>query len=230
MDPTIPFITVINVNPFKDGRKQTKFCVNFCGSDGFVSEKPIKSEKKHPGLEDTQKVRTIFKTAHSIPSVLEREPIIDIKESTLSPIECCIDDVDNKLEDLSTSIEELVTKLKNKSNKDVNVTSLQPKLKGILVAEVNGGIGAICDTFLKSPNIEKYKIEHVSKLYQLLQRTLDACKRGLTIHKSNMKQEHAGIQSVFDRGYLATSKIIRDIVFYFLNQKKGFYQNCLINY
>lgn len=204
IDPKSPYITVIDVKPFKDERKQTKFAIDFTGANKFVSEKPVKSDKKHPGLEDTRKTRTVFTTAHCIPSVLERELITEVVETERTPIECCVDDIDYKLEDLSTSISEL-------KNKETNVVSLQPKLKGILVAEVNGGIGTICETFLKAPNIEKYKVDDVIHLYQLLQKTLDVCKKGLSIHKSNMKQEHAGIQSVFDRGYLTTSKLVRDV-------------------
>ncbi|BFU21928.1 dedicator of cytokinesis, putative [Entamoeba histolytica HM-1:IMSS-B] len=222
---TTPFYTVVNVYPFKDGRKQNNFNVNFTGVGVFVSEQTCKTDKKHPGLEDTQKVRTIYKTKHNIPSVLEREEVQSVIQKVMSPIECCIDDVDNKLEDLSTSIEDF-------KNKDTNIMSLQPKLKGILVAEVNGGIGAICDTFLKQPNIQKYDVDYVLNLYSLLQRTLFTCKRGLTIHKSNMKQEHAGIQSVFDRGYLSTSKIIRDVKADVLEyaRSKGVNENDLVQF
>ena len=59
-----------------NGRKQTKFSIDFSGSNCFVSEKPVKIEKKHPGLEDIMKVRTIFITKHTVPSVLEREEVI----------------------------------------------------------------------------------------------------------------------------------------------------------
>ncbi|KAL7716209.1 Dedicator of cytokinesis protein [Entamoeba marina] len=202
-EPLSPYITVVDVKPFKGEGGSNKSTIEFVGTNLFVNEKSVKSEKRHPGLEDTRKIRTTYTTLRCIPSVLERELIVESKEVMMTPIQCCIDDVDNKLVDLKASIAEL--------KETGNVVSFQPKLKGILVAEVNGGIGCICETFLKKGKIENYGVEDVILLYSMLQKTLVESKKGLTLHKSNMKPEHAGMHVVFDRGYVATSKSVRDV-------------------
>ncbi|ELP93419.1 hypothetical protein EIN_058740 [Entamoeba invadens IP1] len=202
-DPTSPYVAIESVNTFSNGRGQQKLGVNFQGSNTFVFEKPV-FDQKTKGYEGMSKLITIYKTEHFMPSVLEREKIIDVQRKTKTPIECVIDDVENRLEALNKSIEEF-------KNKTISIVSFQPALKGILVADVNGGFEVICSTFLKYPNIEKYDIEHVNNLNTILQRMMFLCKTGLTLHKSNMKQEQAGMQSIFDRGFLATSKVIRDV-------------------
>ena len=81
---------------------------------------------------------------------------------------------------------------------------------GILCANVNGGIFAICNTFFSEKTIELYNENDIDDLYGSLLRLIDLCKTGLTFHKSYMKLEFANLQNVMELGLVSIEKVLRE--------------------
>ncbi|KAL7718676.1 Dedicator of cytokinesis protein [Entamoeba marina] len=196
-------ISVINVSPFnEDGSAQVTG--DFPHTSIFCSEVRVTLDGAKPDvLEKACKRRTVLEVKHSFPSVLEREEVIKKTENQLSPIQSSTDDINAKVIQLATLLEK---------KDELRLSSLQIVLKGILSAEVNGGPGAICKTFLNKDALErnKYPKADVQKLFNVMQYLLDKCKEGLAIHKGQMKAEAAGLQNIFELGFLQLERTIKE--------------------
>ncbi len=107
-------------------------------------------------------------------------------------------------------MEELADLLLNREK--LRLSSLQLLLKGILCADVNGGPCTGCQTFLNKESLKKnlYPVEDVNKLVNVMQKLWENCKEGLAIHKSQMKAEAAGLQNVFETGFIQLERTIKE--------------------
>ncbi|EMD44375.1 dedicator of cytokinesis domain containing protein [Entamoeba histolytica KU27] len=203
-DPSKAQISVINVSPFNIGGDSTKGGSDFPHTSTFCSEIRVVLDGAKPDvLEKACKKRTILKLKHSFPSVLEREEVIEQTNMMLTPIQSSTDDINCKVEQLATLLEK---------REELRLSTLQVLLKGILSAEVNGGPGAICKTFLNKEGLDKklYPAEDVQKLFDVMQNLLDNCKEGLAIHKGQMKAEAAGLQNIFELGFLQLERTVKE--------------------
>ncbi|ELP86990.1 dock-10, putative [Entamoeba invadens IP1] len=203
-DPNLRQIGVINVTPFNEEGTAPLTGVDFPHTRIFCSEIRRSLDGAKPDvLEKACKERTMLRLRHAFPSVLEREEVISQSITTLTPIQSSTDDISSKAEQLSLLLEK---------REELRLSSLQVLLKGILSAEVNGGPGAICRTFLNKDSLEKkmYPEEDVQKLFLVMQGLLEHCKEGLAIHKGQMKAEAAGLQNIFELGFLQLERTVKE--------------------
>ncbi|EMS12038.1 dedicator of cytokinesis protein [Entamoeba histolytica HM-3:IMSS] len=195
------YIFVSSVSPCTE---EKKIIDKFISTNTFASEISFTLDgAKLDELSKVCKKRTIMTTKKNLPSVLEREPIIFTEEVILTPILSCMDDIEKQIEKVALIIE-------NPNSIANKIPQLQRLLMGILCANVNGGLFAICNTFFSEENINKYSAEDVDNLYTMVMRLVDLCKTGLAIHKSSMKLEFANLQNVMELGLVSIEKALRE--------------------
>ncbi|KAL7713697.1 Dedicator of cytokinesis protein [Entamoeba marina] len=193
------YIFISSVSPYIN----QKISDRFVPTNTFASEISFTIDNARLDvLDKVHKKRTIIQTQRHIPSVLEREMIVNLEEIILSPILSCMDDIEKQIENLMS-----ITNYK-KSFED-KIPQLQRLLMGILCANVNGGLFAVCNTFLSEETIKKYERNNVEKLFERITFLLELCKKGLALHKSHMKAEFSNLQNVMESGYLNIEKTIK---------------------
>ena len=203
-DPKLKQVKVINVQPFNLETNSPQQGNDFPHTNTFCSEVRMMLDGAKPEvLEKACKDRTILQLKHPFPSMVEREEVVSSEVIRLSPIQSSTDDINSKVEQFSALLER---------REELRLSALQVLLKGILSAEVNGGPGAICKTFLNKDSLEtnRYPVKDVKKLVDVMQKLLDNCKDGLSIHKDKMKAESAGLQNIFELGFLALDRTLKE--------------------
>ncbi|ELP91827.1 hypothetical protein EIN_422060 [Entamoeba invadens IP1] len=195
------FICVASVSACSPDKKIVD---KFLSTNIFASEISYNpTGGKMDELSKVCKKRTVIITKKSLPSVLEREPVVSTEEVTLTPIQSNTDDIEKQIEKVASLIE-------STSTNTGKISQLQRQLMGILCANVNGGVLAVCNTFFTKENIKNFGQNDVKNLYDSILRVVDLCKTGLRLHKSFMKIEFSRLQNVMELGLVNIERTLRE--------------------
>uniref|UniRef100_A0A8C8RDP4 Dedicator of cytokinesis 10 n=1 Tax=Pelusios castaneus TaxID=367368 RepID=A0A8C8RDP4_9SAUR len=188
LDPKYAYIQVTYVTPFFDEKeaedRKTDFEMHH-NINRFVFETPFTlSGKKHGGVEEQCKRRTVLTTSHLFPYVKKRIQVINQTSTELNPIEVAIDEMSKKVSELK----QLCTM------EEVDMIRLQLKLQGSVSVKVNAGPMAYARAFLEETNAKKYPDNQVKLLKEIFRQFAEACGHALEVNKRLIKEDQLEYQ------------------------------------
>ncbi|XP_006890382.1 PREDICTED: dedicator of cytokinesis protein 10 [Elephantulus edwardii] len=188
LDPKYAYIQVTYVTPFFEEKeiedRKTDFEMHH-NINRFVFETPFTlSGKKHGGVEEQCKRRTILTTSHLFPYVKKRIQVVSQSSTELNPIEVAIDEMSKKVSELN----QLCT------TEDVDMIRLQLKLQGSVSVKVNAGPMAYARAFLEETNAKKYPDNQVKLLKEIFRQFADACGQALDVNEHLIKEDQLEYQ------------------------------------
>ncbi|XP_072300728.1 dedicator of cytokinesis protein 9-like isoform X2 [Eucyclogobius newberryi] len=183
LDSKYAYIQVTHVTPYLDEKEVADRKTDFEKSHNirrFVFEMPFTiSGKRHGGVEEQCKRRTILTTTHCFPYVKKRIAIMYQHHTDLSPIEVAIDEMSKKV----AEIKQLC------SSSEVDMIRLQLKLQGSISVQVNAGPLAYARAFLDDSCAKKYPDNKVKQLKEVFRHFVEACGQGLGINERLIKED-----------------------------------------
>ncbi|KAL1771152.1 hypothetical protein HispidOSU_031698 [Sigmodon hispidus] len=188
LDPKYAYIQVTYVTPFFEEKeiedRKTDFEMHQ-NINRFVFETPFTlSGKKHGGVAEQCKRRTVLTTSHLFPYVKKRIQVISQSSTELNPIEVAIDEMSKKVSELN----QLCT------TDDVDMIRLQLKLQGSVSVKVNAGPMAYARAFLEETNAKKYPDNQVKLLKEIFRQFADACGQALDVNERLIKEDQLEYQ------------------------------------
>ncbi|KAJ8796453.1 hypothetical protein J1605_017923 [Eschrichtius robustus] len=188
LDPKYAYIQVTYVTPFFEEKeiedRKTDFETHH-NINRFVFETPFTpSGKKHGGVEEQCKRRTVLTTSHLFPYVKKRIQVISQSSTELNPIEVAIDEMSKKVSELN----QLCTM------EEVDMIRLQLKLQGSVSVKVNAGPMAYARAFLEETNAKKYPDNQVKLLKAIFRQFADACGQALDVNERLIKEDQLEYQ------------------------------------
>uniref|UniRef100_A0A7N8YD32 Dedicator of cytokinesis 11 n=1 Tax=Mastacembelus armatus TaxID=205130 RepID=A0A7N8YD32_9TELE len=208
LDPKFAYIQVTFVKPYFEEKeapeKKTDFekCHNI---NRFVFETPYTlSGKKHGGVEEQCKKRTVLTTANTFPYVKKRVEVVGEKQVELKPVDVAIDEMKERTAEL--------TKLC--SSQEVDMIQLQLKLQGCVSVQVNAGPMAYARAFLDDSKSNQSGNRKVKDLKDIFRRFVEACSMALDINERLIKEDqfeyHEGLKANFKEMVKELSDIIHE--------------------
>uniref|UniRef100_A0AAY4EMA9 Dedicator of cytokinesis 11 n=1 Tax=Denticeps clupeoides TaxID=299321 RepID=A0AAY4EMA9_9TELE len=210
LDPKLAHIQVTFVKPYFDEKDLQEKKTDFEKSHNisrFVFETPYTlSGKKHGGVEEQCKRRTILTTANWFPYVKKRVEVSGEKQLELKPVDVAIDE----MRDRTAELDKLCC------NQEVDMIQLQLKLQGCVSVQVNAGPMAYARAFL-----DKSKSSQTSKkakdLKDIFRRFVHACSVALDVNEQLIKEDqieyHEGLKGNFKDMVKELSGIIQEQIF-----------------
>uniref|UniRef100_F7HUS2 Dedicator of cytokinesis 10 n=1 Tax=Callithrix jacchus TaxID=9483 RepID=F7HUS2_CALJA len=188
LDPKYAYIQVTYVTPFFEEKeiedRKTDFEMHH-NINRFVFETPFTlSGKKHGGVAEQCKRRTILTTSHLFPYVKKRIQVVSQSSTELNPIEVAIDEMSRKVSELN----QLCTM------EEVDMIRLQLKLQGSVSVKVNAGPMAYARAFLEETNAKKYPDNQVKLLKEIFRQFADACGQALDVNERLIKEDQLEYQ------------------------------------
>ncbi|XP_073927965.1 dedicator of cytokinesis protein 10 isoform X12 [Castor canadensis] len=188
LDPKYAYIQVTYVTPFFEEKeiddRKTDFEMHH-NISRFVFETPFTlSGKKHGGVAEQCKRRTILTTSHLFPYVKKRIQVVSQSSTDLNPIEVAIDEMSKKVSELN----QLCTM------DEVDMIRLQLKLQGSVSVKVNAGPMAYARAFLEETNAKKYPDNQVKLLKEIFRQFADACGQALDVNEHLIKEDQLEYQ------------------------------------
>uniref|UniRef100_A0A8C8GV49 Dedicator of cytokinesis 11 n=1 Tax=Oncorhynchus tshawytscha TaxID=74940 RepID=A0A8C8GV49_ONCTS len=212
LDTKFAYIQVTFVKPYFDEKdcpeKKTDFekCHNI---NRFVFETPYTlTGKKHGGVEEQCKRRSILTTANTFPYVKKRVEVLGEKQVELKPVDVAIDEMRARTAEL--------TKLC--SSQEVDMIQLQLKLQGCVSVQVNAGPMAYARAFLDDSKTSKSQSNNkkAMELKEIFRRFVEACSMALDINERLIKEDqfeyHEGLKGNFKDMVKELSDIIHEQV------------------
>uniref|UniRef100_H2TTJ1 Dedicator of cytokinesis 11 n=1 Tax=Takifugu rubripes TaxID=31033 RepID=H2TTJ1_TAKRU len=210
LDPKFAYFQVTFVKPYFEEKeapeKKTDFekCHNI---SRFVFETPYTlSGKKHGGVEEQCKRRTVLTTASTFPYMKKRVEVVSEKHVELKPVDVAIDEMKARTAEL--------TKLC--SSQEVDMIQLQLKLQGCVSVQVNAGPMAYARAFLDDSRCNKYGNKKVKDLKDIFRNFVQACSMALDINERLIKEDqfeyHEGLKTNFKEMVKELSDIIHEQV------------------
>uniref|UniRef100_A0A8C1A043 Dedicator of cytokinesis protein 10 n=1 Tax=Castor canadensis TaxID=51338 RepID=A0A8C1A043_CASCN len=188
LDPKYAYIQVTYVTPFFEEKeiddRKTDFEMHH-NISRFVFETPFTlSGKKHGGVAEQCKRRTILTSSHLFPYVKKRIQVVSQSSTDLNPIEVAIDEMSKKVSELN----QLCTM------DEVDMIRLQLKLQGSVSVKVNAGPMAYARAFLEETNAKKYPDNQVKLLKEIFRQFADACGQALDVNEHLIKEDQLEYQ------------------------------------
>uniref|UniRef100_A0A8C7D864 Dedicator of cytokinesis 11 n=1 Tax=Oncorhynchus kisutch TaxID=8019 RepID=A0A8C7D864_ONCKI len=212
LDTKFAYIQVTFVKPYFDEKdcpeKKTDFekCHNI---NRFVFETPYTlTGKKHGGVEEQCKRRSVLTTANTFPYVKKRVEVLGEKQVELKPVDVAIDEMRARTAEL--------TKLC--SSQEVDMIQLQLKLQGCVSVQVNAGPMAYARAFLDDSKTSKSQSNNkkAMELKEIFRRFVEACSMALDINERLIKEDqfeyHEGLKGNFKDMVKELSDIIHEQV------------------
>uniref|UniRef100_A0A665VWU8 Dedicator of cytokinesis 11 n=1 Tax=Echeneis naucrates TaxID=173247 RepID=A0A665VWU8_ECHNA len=210
LDHKFAYVQVTFVKPYFEEKeapeKKTDFekCHNI---NRFVFETPYTlSGKKHGGVEEQCKRRTVLTTANAFPYVKKRVEVVGEKQVELKPVDVAIDEMKARTAEL--------TKLC--SSQEVDMIQLQLKLQGCVSVQVNAGPMAYARAFLDDSKSNQSGNKKVKDLKDIFRRFVEACSMALDINERLIKEDqfeyHEGLKANFKEMVKELSDIIHEQV------------------
>uniref|UniRef100_A0A674EA37 Dedicator of cytokinesis 11 n=1 Tax=Salmo trutta TaxID=8032 RepID=A0A674EA37_SALTR len=209
LDIKFAYIQVTFVKAYfdeKDCPEKTDFekCHNI---NRFMFETPYTlMGKKHGGVEDQCKRRTVLITANTFPYVKKRVEVLGEKQVELKPVDVAIDEMQARTAEL--------TKLC--SSQEVDMIQLQLKLQGCVSVQVNAGPMAYARAFLDDSKTSKSNNKKAIELKEVFRRFVEACSMALDINERLIKEDqfeyHEGLKGNFKDIVKELSDIIHEQV------------------
>uniref|UniRef100_A0A8B9GJY1 DOCKER domain-containing protein n=1 Tax=Amazona collaria TaxID=241587 RepID=A0A8B9GJY1_9PSIT len=195
LDPKYAYIQVTYVTPFFEEKeaedRKTDFEMHH-NINRFVFETPFTlSGKKHGGVEEQCKRRTILTTSHLFPYVKKRIQVISQTSTELNPIEVAIDEMSKKVSELN----QLCTM------EEVDMIRLQLKLQGSVSVKVNAGPMAYARAFLEETNAKRYPDNQVKLLKEIFRQFAEACGHALDVNERLIKEDQFEYQGEMKSHY-----------------------------
>ncbi|XP_007502247.2 dedicator of cytokinesis protein 10 isoform X2 [Monodelphis domestica] len=195
LDSKYAYIQVTYVTPYFEEKevedRKTDFEMHH-NINRFVFETPFTlSGKKHGGVEEQCKRRTILTTSHLFPYVKKRIQVISQSSTELNPIEVAIDEMAKKVSELN----QLCTM------EEVDMIRLQLKLQGSVSVKVNAGPMAYARAFLEETNAKKYPDNQVKLLKEIFRQFADACGHALDVNERLIKEDQLEYQEEMKSHY-----------------------------
>ncbi|XP_041739997.1 dedicator of cytokinesis protein 11 isoform X1 [Coregonus clupeaformis] len=211
LDTKFAYIQVTFVKPYFDEKdcpeKKTDFekCHNI---NHFVFETPYTlTGKKHGGVEEQCKRRSVLTTANTFPYVKKRVEVLGEKQVELKPVDVAIDEMWARTAEL--------TKLC--SSQEVDMIQLQLKLQGCVSVQVNAGPMAYARAFLDDSKTSKSNNKKAIELKEIFRRFVEACSMALDINERLIKEDqfeyHEGLKGNFKDMVKELSDIIHEQIF-----------------
>uniref|UniRef100_A0A4W5KV53 Dedicator of cytokinesis 11 n=1 Tax=Hucho hucho TaxID=62062 RepID=A0A4W5KV53_9TELE len=210
LDTKFAYIQVTFVKPYFDEKdcpeKKTDFekCHNI---NHFVFETPYTlTGKKHGGVEEQCKRRSVLTTANTFPYVKKRVEVLGEKQVELKPVDVAIDEMRARTAEL--------TKLC--SSQEVDMIQLQLKLQGCVSVQVNAGPMAYARAFLDDSKTSKSNNKKAMELKEIFRRFVEVCSMALDINERLIKEDqfeyHEGLKGNFKDMVKELSDIIHEQV------------------
>ncbi|KAM9315606.1 dedicator of cytokinesis protein 10 [Gastrophryne carolinensis] len=195
LDPKFAYFQVTYVTPYFDEKELEDRKTDFERHHNirrFVFETPFTlSGKKHGGVEEQCKRRTVLTTSHSFPYVKKRIQVINQTSTELNPIEVAIDEMSKKVQELR----QLCTM------DDVDMIRLQLKLQGSVSVKVNAGPMAYARAFLTEANAINYPESQVRHLKDIFRQFADTCGLALEVNERLIKEDQLEYQEEMKAHY-----------------------------
>uniref|UniRef100_A0AAR2KQE7 Dedicator of cytokinesis 11 n=1 Tax=Pygocentrus nattereri TaxID=42514 RepID=A0AAR2KQE7_PYGNA len=209
LDPKFAYIQVTFVKPYFDEKELAERKTDFekCHNiNRFVFETPYTlTGKKHGGVEEQCKRRTILTTANTFPYVKKRIEVVSEKHLEMKPIDVAIDEMRER----STELNKLC------SNQEVDMIQLQLKLQGCVSVQVNAGPMAYARAFLDESKSGQSS-KKVKELKDIFRRFVQSCSMALDINERLIKEDqyeyHEGLKGNFKSMVKELSDIIHEQV------------------
>ncbi|XP_062850163.1 dedicator of cytokinesis protein 11 [Trichomycterus rosablanca] len=207
LDPKFAYIQVTFVKPYFDEKELVERTTDFekCHNiNRFVFETPYTlMGKKHGGVEEQCKRRTVLTTANTFPYVKKRIEVVGEKHLELKPIDVAIDEMRER----STELNKLC------SNQEVDMIQLQLKLQGCVSVQVNAGPMAYARAFLDESKSSQTN-KKVKELKDIFRKFVQACSMALDINERLIKEDqyeyHEGLKANFRSMVKELSDIIHE--------------------
>uniref|UniRef100_A0A8C5P454 Dedicator of cytokinesis 10 n=1 Tax=Jaculus jaculus TaxID=51337 RepID=A0A8C5P454_JACJA len=188
LDPKYAYIQVTYVTPFFEEKeieeRKTDFEMHH-NIGRFVFETPFTlSGKKHGGVAEQCKRRTVLTTSHLFPYVKKRIQVVSQWSTELNPIEVAIDEMSRKVSELNQLC----------ATDEVDMIRLQLKLQGSVSVKVNAGPMAYARAFLEETNAKKYPDNQVKLLKEIFRQFADACGQALDVNERLIKEDQLEYQ------------------------------------
>ncbi|XP_046904810.1 LOW QUALITY PROTEIN: dedicator of cytokinesis protein 11 [Hypomesus transpacificus] len=211
LDPKFAYVQVTFVKPYFEEKeapeKKTDFekCHNIIQ---FVFETPYTlSGKKHGGVEEQCKRRTVLKTANTFPYVKKRVEVVGERHVELKPVDVAIDEMRARTAELH----------KLCSSQEVDMIQLQLKLQGCVSVQVNAGPMAYARAFLDDSKSNLSNTKKAKELKEIFRRFVQACSMALDINERLIKEDqfeyHEGLKTNFKDMVKELSDIIHEQIY-----------------
>ncbi|XP_068136889.1 dedicator of cytokinesis protein 10 isoform X2 [Hyperolius riggenbachi] len=195
LDPKFAYFQVTYVMPYFDEKELEDRKTDFerhHNISRFVFETPFTlSGKKHGGVEEQCKRRTVLTTSHCFPYVKKRIQVVSQTSTELNPIEVAIDEMSKKVQEL----QQLCTM------DDVDMIRLQLKLQGSVSVKVNAGPMAYARAFLTETNANNYPESQVKHLKEIFRQFADTCGLALEVNERLIKEDQLEYQEEMKAHY-----------------------------
>ncbi|XP_069474277.1 dedicator of cytokinesis protein 10 isoform X2 [Ambystoma mexicanum] len=195
LDPKYAYVQVTYVTPHFDESEEEERKTDFerhHNISRFVFETPFTlSGKKHGGVEEQCKRRTVLTTSHAFPYVKKRIQVISQSSIELNPIEVAIDEMSKKVVELN----QLCTV------EEVDMIRLQLKLQGSVSVKVNAGPMAYARAFIEDTNANKYPEFQVKQLKEIFRQFAEACGQALQVNERLIKEDQLEYQEEMKSHY-----------------------------
>ncbi|KAG1942331.1 dedicator of cytokinesis protein [Pimephales promelas] len=177
------YIQVTHVTPYLEEKELEERKTDFERSHNirrFVFETPFtESGKRHGGVEEQCKRRTVLTTTHCFPYVKKRIAVMYQHHTDLSPIEVAIDEMSGKVAELKALC----------ATSEVDMIRLQLKLQGSISVQVNAGPLAYARAFLDDACAKKYPDNKVKQLKEVFRQFVEACGQALAVNERLIKED-----------------------------------------
>uniref|UniRef100_A0A3P8W7G4 Dedicator of cytokinesis 11 n=1 Tax=Cynoglossus semilaevis TaxID=244447 RepID=A0A3P8W7G4_CYNSE len=211
LDQKFAYVQVTFVKPYFEEKEAPETKSDFEKNHNisrFVFETPYTlSGKKHGGVEEQCKRRTVLTTAYAFPYVKKRVEVVGEKQVELKPVDVAIDEMKARTVEL--------TKLC--SNQEVDMIQLQLKLQGCVSVQVNAGPMAYARAFLDDSKSNQPGNRRVKDLKDIFRRFVEACSMALDINERLIKEDqfeyHEGLKTNFKDMVKELSEIIHEQIY-----------------
>uniref|UniRef100_A0A3P8W7M7 Dedicator of cytokinesis 11 n=1 Tax=Cynoglossus semilaevis TaxID=244447 RepID=A0A3P8W7M7_CYNSE len=212
LDQKFAYVQVTFVKPYFEEKEAPETKSDFEKNHNisrFVFETPYTlSGKKHGGVEEQCKRRTVLTTAYAFPYVKKRVEVVGEKQVELKPVDVAIDEMKARTVEL--------TKLC--SNQEVDMIQLQLKLQGCVSVQVNAGPMAYARAFLddsKSNQPGNRRVKDLKDIFRYAlasQPPLMALDINERLIKEDQFEYHEGLKTNFKDMVKELSEIIHEQV------------------
>uniref|UniRef100_W5L9A2 Dedicator of cytokinesis 9b n=1 Tax=Astyanax mexicanus TaxID=7994 RepID=W5L9A2_ASTMX len=183
LEAKFAYIQVTHVTPYLEEKELEERRTDFEKSHNirrFVFETPFTaSGKRHGGVDEQCKRRTVLTTTHCFPYVKKRIAVMYQHHTDLSPIEVAIDEMSSKVAELKALC----------AASEVDMIRLQLKLQGSISVQVNAGPLAYARAFLDDACAKKYPDNKVKQLKEVFRQFVEACGQALGVNERLIKED-----------------------------------------
>ncbi|XP_060724947.1 dedicator of cytokinesis protein 9 isoform X3 [Tachysurus vachellii] len=183
LEAKFAYIQVTHVTPYLEDKELEERRTDFERNHNirrFVFETPFtECGKKHGGVEEQCKRRTVLTTTQCFPYVKKRIAVMYQHHTDLSPIEVAIDEMSVKVSELKALC----------AAAEVDMIRLQLKLQGSISVQVNAGPLAYARVFLNDTCAKKYPDNKVKQLKEVFRQFVEACGEALRVNERLIKED-----------------------------------------